>query len=185
MPIVSIQRNWVRTSLIAMLVAMLVAVLAGASFGARAQSYDLNSCSGFGGVVFDDNEHEAFCNGYKGGSCTGENSAACREGMRARSSGDETHGMQQDQAQIDELENRRREVERLPVLASKGNPLLGRRQRVTTAAPPPRGLIESLVELGNEVACTMLSGNGPNFEFRADALMHGTQTIDAMRYYRG
>ena len=39
--------------------------------------------------------------------------------------------------------------------------------------------------LGNDVACKFISGEGPNFEFRTDSLVHGTQTMDAMRYYRG
>lgn len=166
-------------------VAMAIVAFAGAPFSVRAQSYDPWSCSGYGGVVFDETEQSAFCKGYNGGSCTGEYMAACQEGVRARSSGNAAGVMQQNQAQLDELERNRREVERLPALAPKGNPLLGRWQRVATNAPPPRNVYESLMAMGNEVACRFISGDGPDFEFRADALVHGTQTMDAMRYYRG
>jgi hypothetical protein len=165
--------------------AMTLAILglAGAASGARAQDYGL-TCSNVGGVVFD-TEQRAFCEGYKGGYCTGEYAAACEEGKRARSRRDVASGAQQDQAPADEIENARRQVERLPMLAPQGNPLLWRWQRVATPAPPPSGLFETLMQLGNEVACSFIAGEGPNFEFRADALIHGTQTMDAMRYYRG
>jgi hypothetical protein len=160
-----------------------ILVLAGADPGVRAQDYDF-TCSNVGGVVFD-TEQNAFCDGYKGAYCTGEYAAACEEGRRARARRDEASGAQQDQAQADEIENARRQVERLPMLAPQGNPLLGRWQRVATAAPPPSGLFETLMQLGNEVACGLIAGEGPNFEFRADALIHGTRTMDAMHYYRG
>jgi hypothetical protein len=93
--------------------------------------------------------------------------------------------MQQNQVQVDELEETRREVERLPILAPKGNLLLGRWQRAATTAPAPKDLYDSLMQLGNDVACTFISGDGPDFEFRTDALVHGAQTVDTMRYYGG
>jgi hypothetical protein len=164
------------------LMAPAVLALAGASSGARAQSYDPKYCGGFGGVVFEETEQQAFCNGYNGGTCTGEYYEACREGMRARHGGDEA---QPNQAQTDEVQDRRHEVERLPMLAPKGNPLLGRWQRVANVAPPPRSLFEGLAELGNNVACAAIAGDGPYFEFRADALLHGTRTMDSMRYFGG
>jgi hypothetical protein len=168
----------------ASLMAMALLALADASFSARAQSYD-HTCSGYGGLVID-SEREAYCTGYRqgAGACTGsEDYQACMQGARASS--DESGSMQQNQAQMDELEKSRREVERLPILAPEGNPLLGRWQRAATTAPAPNNLYDSLMQLGNDVACTFISGDGPNFEFHTDALVHGAQTVDAMRYYRG
>jgi hypothetical protein len=157
--------------------------LAGVASGVAAQDYD-PTCAGFGGAVFG-TEQEAFCTGYNGGHCTGEYLDACEEGRLARSRRDATSGTPQNQAQPDEIENARQQAERLPMLAPQGNPLLGRWHRVATAAPPAQDLVESLMQLGNELACGFIAGEGPDFEFRADALIHGAQKMDAMRYYRG
>jgi hypothetical protein len=160
-----------------------ILALAVAAPGAHAQDYD-PTCTGYGGVGLE-TAQTAYCDGYNGRHCTGEYAAACEEGRRARARRDDAGGSQQNQAQPDEIENQRRQVERLPMLAPQGNPLLGRWQTVATAAPPAQGLFESLMQLGNELACRFIAGEGPNFEFRADALIHGARTMDAMRYYRG
>lgn len=158
--------------------------LAAMSPGTRAQSYNPESCRAVAMGSMVETELNAFCRGYNGGSCVGEEyDAACAAGVDARRTSGESAGATMQQQ--DELEQNRRAVQQLPMLAPKGNPLLGRWRRVANVAPPPRGLLESLVELGNDVVCAAIAGDGPNFEFRADALMHGTRTMDSMRYFGG
>ena len=52
-------------------------------------------------------------------------------------------------------------------------------------APDPSNPLAALLGLATNVACTLIAGDGPSFEFRADALVHGARTMDSMRYYRG
>jgi hypothetical protein len=171
----------------ASLVFMAALALASANSNAPAQSRSDDrevQCSGMlmGGLV--QTEGMAWCRGYLGQSCGGdEYGNACNEGARARSRRGEAGGTQGNQAAIDELESNRRLVEQLPRLPPDSNPLLGRWRNLP--APPPRNVLESLMGLGSDAACALIAGDGPSFEFRADALLHGTRTMDSMRYYRG
>lgn len=167
---------------------LLVALaLAGAMFSAKAQPGTDDrelKCSAtlMAGLV----EHagKAYCRGYLGQSCAGEEYAnACHEGALDRARRGETGGTQRNQSETAELEKNRRLVERLPRLPPEGNLLLGRWRNVQ--APPPGNLPESLTRVGTDVACTLIAGGGPSFEFRPDALVHGSRTMDSMRYYRG
>lgn len=183
MSIASPCRNLTREILI-LLVAL---ALAGAKFSARAQSGTDDrelKCTAtlMAGLV----EHagKAYCRGYLGQSCTGEEYAnACNDGAHARARRGETGGAQRNLSEAEELEKNRRLVERLPRMPPEGNLLLGRWRNVQ--APPPSNPLEGLTGLGTGVACRLIAGGGPSFEFRTDALVHGSRTMDSIRYYRG
>lgn len=81
------------------------------------------------------------------------------------------------------MEKARRLIEQMPRLPPEDNLLLGRWRYVPPL--PSANPIEALSGLGNEVACGLIAGDGQSFEFRADALVHGTRVMDSMRYYRG
>jgi hypothetical protein len=180
-------KNRTRASLVFMMALALALALASASINAPAQSRTDDrevQCSGMlmGGMV--ETQGMAYCRGFLGQSCGGgEYASACSEGASDRARRGETGGAQTNQSAIDEMEENRRLVEQLPVLPPDANPLLGRWRKLP--APPPRNVLESLLAMGTDTACTLLAGGGPSFEFRADALLHGTRTMDSMRYYRG
>ena len=166
------------------LISMVILALAGAGFEARAQSFDPATCGAVAMGSMVETELNAFCRGYNGGYCVGEEyTDACEEGVYARSHDDTADGMQRSQAQADEMAENRRLVQQLPELPPESNPLLGRWRNIP--APPPSNILEDLMGLGSAVACTLIAGEGPFFEFRADALVHGARTMDSMRYYRG
>lgn len=187
MSIASPSRNRTRASLVSM--AALALALAGASFNVRAQSSADDSdvkCSAtlISGAMVGETADQAYCRGYLGYSCADtEYANACNEGALARSRRGETGGTQGGRSEAEEMETNRRLVEQLPRLPPEANPLLGRWRKLP--APPPSNLLESLMGLGADVACTLIAGDGPSFEFREDALVHGARTMDSMRYYRG
>jgi hypothetical protein len=180
LPILSPFRN--RT--LATLILIAAFALAGVESDVQAQGFNPDSCItvALGSLV--ETELNAFCRGYNGSGCVGEQyDAACSEGVRARERRQETGGKQGNQAAEEEMERNRRLVEQLPPLPPAANLLLGQWRNVP--APAPNNPLGALIGMANDVACTLLAGTGPSFEFRADALLHGTRTMDSMRYYRG
>ena len=173
----------------ASLVVTVAVALASADFEAWAQSSTSDreaQCSGLllSMPVGGDSANNAYCRGYLGQPCDSREFAdACQEGARARALRKETAGVQGNQSEAEAMERDRRLVEQLPPLPVAGNPLLGRWRKLP--APPPRNSFEALGRLGTDVTCALIAGDGPSFEFRADALVHGARAMDSMRYYRG
>ncbi len=171
----------------AILIFVVALAWASANFSARAQSSTDDrelQCSAqlLSGLV--DSSGKAYCRGYLGRSCASdEYASACSEGALDRERRTVTGGAQPKRAEAEEMEKNRRLVEQLPRLPPEGNLLLGRWRRVQ--APPPRNPLEGLTGLGTDVTCTLIAGDGPSFEFRSNALVHGARTTDSMRYYRG
>ena len=173
-----------RNTMLATLVSIAAVALAGGYSDAQAQGLDPKLCITveLGGLV--ETELNAFCRGYNGSGCVGEEyAAACSEGARERERRREPGAKPANEAAAEEMERNRRLVEQLPRLPAETNPLLGRWRYVPAAAP--NNPLGALIGMANDVTCTLIAGDGPSFEFRADALMHGTRTMDSMRYYRG
>lgn len=171
----------------AVLIFVVALAFAGASSSARAQSSTDDrelQCSAqlLSGLV--ETAGKAYCRGYLGQSCASdEYASACDEGARDRASRGTTGGVRRNQAEAAETEKNRRLVERLPRLPPEGNLLLGRWRNVQ--APRSGNPLGGLTGLGTDITCTLIAGDGPSFEFRPDALVHGARTTDSMRYYRG
>ncbi|NOT25133.1 MAG: hypothetical protein HOP16_03420 [Acidobacteria bacterium] len=173
-----------RSKTLATLMLVAAFALAGTDSDVRAQGFNPESCVtvALGSLV--ETELNAFCRGYQGSGCVGEEfAAACSEGARARERRQETGGQQGNQTAEEEMERNRRLVEQLPPVPPAANLLLGHWRYVpATAQGNPLG---ALLGLAANLACAAIAGDGRSFEFRSDALMHGARTMDSMRYYQG
>jgi hypothetical protein len=150
--------------------AMLVADAASAQ---SVRTDDAAYCAGTG-------SHSAWCDGYTTGQCfniaSEERAKECREGMYTRQAQDTGRAREKQRA---EEERERRQLLSAQPLTVGANPLLGQWRRVASASS--RGFLSELTE----IACAQVQGPGPFFEFRADALVHGSRTVSRMQYRAG